>query len=106
MTIFKSTQEWGGQDRGIQLFGTCRRTRGRGAKEAERVYAARFSPYAKWMKGMSPAERQQAALLRSYAFYRFLPTRIQILVERDFGVAISVNASAARSRVTTPLAQW
>jgi len=47
MTIFRSAQEWGGQDRGLQLFGTCRRTRGRGASEAEQHYAARFSPYGK-----------------------------------------------------------
>src|SRR6266571_4970198 len=58
MTIFKSAQEWGGQDRGLQLFGPCRRTTGRGGKEAERFYAARFSPYAEWMKGMSTAVRR------------------------------------------------
>src|SRR2546426_5656496 len=79
MTIFKSAQEWGDQDRGLQLFGTCRRTRGREAKEAVRVYAARFSPYAKWMKGMSPAERRHAAHLRSDAFCRFVPRRIRRL---------------------------
>ena len=106
MTIFKSAQEWGGQDRGLQLFGTCRRTRGRGANEAERVYAARFSPYAKWMKGMSPAGRQQAALLRSYAFYRFLPSRIKILDEREFGGAIFVTARVARSPGTKSVVHW
>src|SRR6058998_2457490 len=44
MTIFRSAQEWGGQDRGLQLFGICRQTRGGGAREAERCYAARFLP--------------------------------------------------------------
>src|SRR3989442_10996904 len=78
MTIFKSAQEWGGQDRGLQLFGPCRRTTGRGGKDAERFYAARFSPYSEWMKGRSPAERPQAARLRSHAFYRFLPPQIKL----------------------------
>ena len=106
MTIFKSAQEWGDQDRGLQLFGTCRRTRGREANEAVRVYAARFSPYAKWMKGMSPAERRHAALLRSYAFYRFLPSRIKSLDEREFGGAIFVTARVARSPGTKSVVHW
>ena len=106
MTIFKSAQEWGGQDRGLQLFGTCRRTLGRGANEAERVYAARFSPYARWMKGMSPAERRQAALLRSYAFYRFLPSRIKILDEREFGGAIFVTARVMRRPRAKSVVRW
>ena len=106
MTIFRSAQEWGGQDRGLQLFGTCRRTSGRGAKEAEKFYAARFSPYAKWMKGMSPTERRQAALLRSYAFYRFLPRRIKILDEREFGGAVIVTAAVVRRPRSKTVVRW
>jgi uncharacterized protein len=106
MTIFRSAQEWGGQDRGLQLVGTCRRTIGRGAKEAERFYAARFPPYAQWMKGMSPAERRQAALLRSYAFYRFLPSRIKILDEKEFGGAIFVTAAVVRGPRSRPVVSW
>jgi len=106
MTIFKSAQEWGGQDRGLQLFGPCRRTTGRGGKDAERFYAARFSPYAEWMKGMSPAERRQAALLRSYAFYRFLPRRIKILDEREFGGAIFVTATVVRRPRLKTVVRW
>jgi nitroimidazol reductase NimA-like FMN-containing flavoprotein (pyridoxamine 5'-phosphate oxidase superfamily) len=106
MTIFRSDQEWGGQDRGLQLFGTCRCTRGRGTKEAERSYAARFSPYGAWMKGLSPAERRQAALLRSYAFYRFLPRRVKILDEREFGGAIFVTAAVARGGHSKTVVSW
>jgi len=106
MTIFRSTQEWGGPDRGLQLFGRCRRTHGRGAREAERAYGARFSPYGKWMKGLSLAERRQAALLRSYAFYRFLPRRIKILDEREFGGAMFVTASIVRGPNSTPDVRW
>src|SRR5207245_508273 len=32
MTIFRSAQEWGGEDRGLHLFGICRQTRGGGAR--------------------------------------------------------------------------
>ena len=106
MTIFRSAQAWGGQDRGIQLFGTCRRTRGRGAQDAERWYAARFSSYAKWMKGLSPAEQRQAALLRSYAFYRFLPRRIKILDEREFGGAMFVTAAVVRALQSRTVVHW
>ena len=106
MSIFRSAQEWGGQDRGLQLFGTCRRTRGGGAREAERCYAARFLPYAKWMKGLSPAERRQAALLRSYAFYRFLPRRIKILDEREFGGAMFVTAAMVRGPHSRTVVHW
>src|SRR6266508_3119196 len=34
MTIFDSSQNWGGSDRGIQLFGTCRQATGRQALQA------------------------------------------------------------------------
>lgn len=106
MTIFRSAQEWGGQDRGIQLFGRGRRASGRGARLAERSYAARFAPYKKWMKGMSPAERRQAALLRSYAFYRFLPNRIKILDENEFGGAIFVTAEVVRRPDLKTVVKW
>lgn len=106
MTIFKSAQEWGDQDRGLQLFGIGRRTRGRQSAEAEGCYAARFAPYDRWMKGMSPAERQQAALLRSYAFYRFLPSRIKVLDEREFGGAMFVTAAIVRGPRSKTAVRW
>jgi uncharacterized protein YhbP (UPF0306 family) len=106
MTIFKSAQTWGGTDRGVQLFGTCGRTRGGTAQEAERFYRARFAPYRKWMEGMSPAERAQAALLRSYAFYRFLPSRVKILDEREFGGAVFVTAAVMRGPRSGAVQRW
>ena len=106
MTVFKSAQEWGGQDRGLQLFGACRKTRGRGAEEAERCYAARFSRYDTWIRGMTRAERRQAALLRSYAFYRFLPDRIKVLDEREFGGAIFVTAAVVRGPRANAAVRW
>jgi len=32
VAVFRSTQRWGGSDRGIQLFGRARELRGRGAR--------------------------------------------------------------------------
>src|SRR5881398_2967452 len=42
VAVFRSTQRWGGSDRGIQLFGRASELRGRAALEAERLYAKRF----------------------------------------------------------------
>src|ERR671934_2137614 len=42
IAVFDSTQRWGEQDRGIQLFGSTRAAAGRAAREAERVYSDRF----------------------------------------------------------------
>jgi hypothetical protein len=97
LTIFDSTQEWGGDDRGLQLFGTCRRTKGRGVLGAERVYGKRFRTFAKLMKGRSDAERRQAAQLQSYAFFRFIPTTVKILDEPEFGGGTFVVATIRRS---------
>src|SRR5213078_1346013 len=46
VAVFRSTQRWGGSDRGIQLFGRARELRGRSAREADRLYAKRFKAYA------------------------------------------------------------
>jgi len=58
------------------------------------------------MKGMSPTERRQAALLRSYAFYRFLPRRIKILDEREFGGAVFATAAVVRRPRSKTVVRW
>ena len=98
MTVFDSTQTWGGQDRGLQFFGTCRRTLGARAMEAERVYAKRFRPYATWMQGTGQVERRQAAQLRSYAFFRFAPSKVKVFDEQELGAGVFVVASVRRDR--------
>jgi len=70
VAVFRSTQRWGGSDRGIQLFGRARELRGRAALEAERLYAKRFKAY----KGD----------LRAYRFYR-LRTLMKLFDERVLG---------------------
>ena len=96
MMVMNSSQTWGGSDRGIQLFGTCRRVGGTAAKEAERQYGSRFPAYATWLRRTDRAGRRSADLLRSYAFYRFVPTRIKILDEAEFGGAAFVIAGVTR----------
>src|SRR2546430_2795764 len=98
MMVMNSSQTWGGSDRGIQLFGTCHRVRGPAAKEAERRYGSRFPAYATWLRRTDRSGRRGADLLRSYAFYRFVPTRIKILDEAEFGGAAFVIASGTRRR--------
>ena len=96
MTVFDSTQTWGGRDRGLQLFGSCRRTVGARTMEAERVYAKRFRAYAMWMQGTDRVERRQAARLRSYGFFRFAPSKVKVFDEQELGAGVFVVARVRR----------
>ncbi len=98
MTVFDSSQTWGKPNRGIQLFGTCRQARGHEAQRAERLYAKRFRNYARWMAATGAAGKRAVDQLRSYRFYRFLPSRVKILDEREFGGAVFVVATIPRGR--------
>ncbi len=92
LAVFRSPQPWGGDDRGVQLFGTCSETRGSAANRAERAYARRFPSYAAWTAGRGSSP-QQTAQLRSYRFYRFVPGRVKILDESEFGGAVFVEGT-------------
>jgi uncharacterized protein YhbP (UPF0306 family) len=98
MTVFDSHQRWDAPGRGVQLFGTARRTRGEQARRAAAVYGGTFPPFARWVRGRTAADRRRAALLRSYTLYRFLPTRVKILDEAEFGGATFVIATIRRAR--------
>ncbi|HYU07147.1 MAG TPA: pyridoxamine 5'-phosphate oxidase family protein [Thermoplasmata archaeon] len=93
MAVFRSTQTWGGSDRGLQLFGTCRPVAGRLADRAKRLYGTRFPRYARLLAARSGAANRAAEQLRSYAFYRFVPQTVKILDERVFGGAVFVVVS-------------
>ena len=82
VAVFRSTQTWGGLDRGIQLFGRARELRGRAALEAERVYAARFKSY----EGGNDA----------YRFYRLRTSRMKLFDERVLGGATFVTVRVER----------
>jgi len=98
MTVFNSNQRWEDPGRGIQLFGNGHRTRGRQADMAEAIYGKRFPAFARWLKGTTTAERRQAAQLRSYALFRFIPARVKILDETEFGGAVFIAAALRRHR--------
>lgn len=98
MAVFNTEQSWDKPGRGIQLFGAGHRSQGRQADRAETTYAARFPAFGRWLKGTTPAERRQAARLRSYALFRFMPSRVKILDEAEFGGAVFIIAAVRRDR--------
>jgi len=79
IAVFRSTQTWGGLDRGIQLFGRARELRGRASLDAERLYAARFKSY----EGGDDA----------YRFYRLRTARMKLFDERMLGGATFVTVA-------------
>ena len=87
IAVYESGQTWGALDRGVQLFGTCRETRGGAAKAGERAYAKRFRAYAEWI-----AELEDDDAAHDYRFYRFVPQRVKVFDEREFGGAVFVTA--------------
>jgi uncharacterized protein YhbP (UPF0306 family) len=91
VTVFSSSQTWGGPDRGLQLFGTCCRAKGAPAAKAERLYGERFPEYARWRANLN---EDDAA--REYHFYRLLTARLKALDEETFGEAVFISADVRR----------
>jgi len=96
MAVFRSTQVWGGSDRGLQLFGTCHPAAGPFARQAAQFYGKRFPRYDRIVASTSGAAKRAADQLRSYTFYRFVPRTVKILDERVFGGAVFVVVSVPR----------
>ncbi len=96
MAVFRSTQTWGGSDRGLQLFGTCHRAFGPLARRAAGIYGKRFPRYSRIVESTSGPEKRAADQLRSYTFHRFVPRTVKILDERQFGGAVFVVVSVPR----------
>lgn len=91
VSVFSSEQSWSGPDQGVQLFGTCRQTRGSLVKQAVRSYGGRFRQYAKWNLRLKPN-----GSAREYRFYRFVPTYIKVFDEAAFGDAVFVRVILKR----------
>lgn len=102
MAVFRTSQDWGGSDRGMQLFGTCAETQDRLAVKAERLYRNRFTLYARWMVSNRKNEKRLARQLRSYRFYRFLPNKVKVLDAKEFG-ANFITANVLRHGQMTSL---
>jgi uncharacterized protein YhbP (UPF0306 family) len=83
IAVFDSRQEWGGSDRGIQLFGSARELTGRSAQDAGRLYGKRFKAYS-------------AHELDAYRLYRFRPRTLKLFHERELGGGTFVTAKVER----------
>jgi uncharacterized protein YhbP (UPF0306 family) len=83
IAIFDSTQTWGRDDRGIQLFGTARELRATKTADAERLYVKRF--------------RDATDIGDTYRFYLFRPRRMKMFDEAKLGGATWVTARVGAS---------
>jgi uncharacterized protein YhbP (UPF0306 family) len=92
ITVFPSSQKWGQDDHGLQLFGIAARAKGRYAKQAGRLYAKRFRAYTSWKAGLEPGD-----LAREYRLYRIRVSELKLFDERNFGGAVFVSARVVRS---------
>jgi uncharacterized protein YhbP (UPF0306 family) len=86
VAVYNSEQSWGAPDRGIQLFGVARETRGGDAPEAERIYLERFPSY-------------DAAAFSGYRLYRFRPRRVKLFDEGTLGSATFATAAVHEGRL-------
>ena len=91
MAVFTTQQGWGsGELAGLQLFGRC--ALAEDVERAQRSYADRFEAYSLFWKGMDPSE-QKAFPGR---FYVFLPEKVKVFDEAEFGEDVYVVASVFR----------
>jgi uncharacterized protein YhbP (UPF0306 family) len=79
IAVFDSHQTWGGDDRGIQLFGWAEQMIGAAAGDAKRTYAKRFPEYV-------PDENS------AYVPYTFRPRRMKLFDETTLGAGVFVTA--------------
>lgn len=90
LAIFSANQTWGSPDRGLQLFGMCKKAIGREANKVEKLYSKRFAEYTAWKAALPPD-----SLGRDYQFHRFVTAQIKVFDEKDFGAGIFVVARVA-----------
>jgi uncharacterized protein YhbP (UPF0306 family) len=93
VAVYASAQHWTAPGRGLQMFGACTQVAGDDARQAERTYVNRFPAYADWKAGLKPGD---PAL--DYRFYQFVPVRVKILDEGEFGDAVWVQADIVRDQ--------
>jgi uncharacterized protein YhbP (UPF0306 family) len=91
VAVFVSPQDWTAPGQGIQLFGTCTEVGGDDVGDAERVYGHRYTAYEAWKAALKPGDPAG-----EYRFYRFVPERVKILDEAEFGDAVFVQADIVK----------
>lgn len=97
LSVFRSSQTWGGHDKGVQLFGEATPVEGRIRASAEAAYSRRFPLYGRWLSARTAGKLRAAAQLRSYSFYRFQPIRVKVFDEVAFGEAPFVSAAVRQN---------
>jgi uncharacterized protein YhbP (UPF0306 family) len=78
IAVYDSRQEWGGQDRGVQVFGSARELRGGAAAVAVALYARRFG--------------SNDAIIRRFRPYRLRARTLKLFDERELGSGTFVTA--------------
>lgn len=91
VAVFDADQEWGQPHAGLQLYGTGGPVPPGHAEQARSLYAARFPRYFDFVMRAGEAANGTTGLA-SLRFYRFLPTRLKILDEEEFGDEVYVVA--------------
>ena len=91
VAVFDSHQEWGLPHAGLQLYGRGGPVPAGHAERAQASYAARFPRYFDFVlrAGEAPDGASGFANLR---FYRFMPARVKILDEEEFGDEVYITA--------------
>ncbi|HEX9388456.1 MAG TPA: pyridoxamine 5'-phosphate oxidase family protein [Anaerolineales bacterium] len=87
LAIFSSNQTWGSPDRGLQLFGVCKKAMGREVSKADKLYAQRFAEYTDWKTDLA-----SDSLGRDYGFYRFVTVELKVFDEKEFGAGVFIVA--------------
>jgi hypothetical protein len=95
VAAFDSHQAWGDPHTGIQLFGTGALADADASSQAGELYAARFPRYRESLFP-TPDGRSPSSTFRVLRFYRFVPQRVQILDEWEFGEEVFITATVLR----------
>jgi uncharacterized protein YhbP (UPF0306 family) len=86
IAVYSTRQTWGRPDRGVQLAGTCRQARGEARQLGERCYSGRFPRYRTMLKV------SDGIPFARYRLYRFVPSILKVLDERELGDGVLVTA--------------
>jgi hypothetical protein len=95
VAVFDSHQPWGDPHTGLQLFGTGALANADGSSQAQELYAARFPRYREFLRHM-PHGKPPSSTFRGLKFYRFVPERVRIMDEWEFGEEVFIPATVVR----------
>lgn len=91
VSVYDSSQSWGGPDCGVALYGTAREVPTVDQPVAERLYGNRFPGFRRWQKSL-----RRGAAASGWRFYRFTPRSVKVFDERSLGSGVFVTAAVRR----------